>query len=143
MRRPTIAAIALCACASAYLPVSAEELKSAYTDFDADKCKHEPGTEEEDYGSWECPGYEGLTVLLAAGDQRMYMSFGKADADDNLALAQTFPAFNDVYKGTVEWRTVDGHPFATILRWNVMTGMRGKTAKKTRTWSRRAGECWS
>src|SRR5262245_13396472 len=38
MRRPTIAAIALCACVSAYLPVSAEDLKSAYTDFDADKC---------------------------------------------------------------------------------------------------------
>jgi hypothetical protein len=110
------------ACLSAPFSVSAEEIKSVYTNFDADKCKHEPGTEEEDYGSWECPGYGGLPVLLAAGDQRMYVSFGKVDADDNFALAQTFPAFNDVYKGTVEWRLVDGRPFATILRWNVMTG---------------------
>jgi hypothetical protein len=120
--RLTVAAIAVCACVLTHLPASAEELKSAYTDFDADTCKHEPGTEEEDYGSWECTGYEGVAVLLAAGDQRMYVSFGKADADDNFALAQTFPAFNDAYKGTVEWRTVDGRPFATILRWNVMTG---------------------
>jgi hypothetical protein len=117
-----VAAIIVSACLSAPFPVSAEEIKSVYTNFDADKCEHAPGTEAEDYGSWECPGYGGFPVLLAAGDQRRYVSFGKVDADDNFALAQTFPAFNDVYKGTVEWRTVDGRPFATILRWNVMTG---------------------
>jgi hypothetical protein len=96
-------------------------IESNYTTFDADKCKHEPGTEEEDYGSWECSGYAGIPILLSAGDQRMYVSFGKVD-DDNIALSQTFPGFNDVYKGTVEWRTIDSKPFATILRWNVMTG---------------------
>jgi hypothetical protein len=113
--------IVLCAGLSARDPASAEEIKSVYTTFDADKCKHERGTEAEDYGSWECSGYGGFPILLAAGDQRMYVSFGKVDAEDNFALAQTFPAFNDVYKGTVEWRIVDGRPFATILRWNVMT----------------------
>jgi hypothetical protein len=97
------------------------EICGAYTDFDADKCKHEPGTEDEDYGSWECPGYADIPIRLSAGDQRMYVTFGEL-TDDNLAAAQTFPGFNDVYKGTVEWRTIDGKPFATILRWNVMTG---------------------
>jgi hypothetical protein len=112
---------------------SSGQIKSAYTTFDADKCKHEPGTEEEDYGSWECPGYDNLQVLLSAGDQRMYVSFGDA-SDDNVALSQTFPGFNDVYKGTVEWRIEEGtdgksHPFATILRWNVMTGSDADKAK--------------
>lgn len=97
------------------------QISSAYTDFDAEKCKHQPDTEEEDYGTWECPGLGDIKVLLSAGDQRMYVSFGEA-SDDNLALSQTFPGFNDVYKGTVEWRTIDGKPFATILRRNVMTG---------------------
>ena len=41
-------------------------------------------------------------------------------------MAQTFPGFNSVYRGTVEWRlekSADGKskPFATILRWNIIT----------------------
>jgi hypothetical protein len=108
-------------------PASAGAIGSVYTNFDADKCKHEPGTEEEDYGSWECPGLGDIKVLLSASDQRMYVSFGEA-SDDNLALSQTLPGFNDVYKGTVEWRLDGGKPFATILRWNVMTGSDAKAA---------------
>jgi hypothetical protein len=100
---------------------------SVYTTFDADKCQHEASTEEEDYGSWSCPGHRGLRILLSAGDQRMYVTYGNWKGDDDIALSQTFPGFNDVYKGCVEWRierTAKGkaHPFATILRWNVMTG---------------------
>jgi hypothetical protein len=34
-----------------------------------------------------------------------------------------------VYRATVEWRLEDGRPFATILRWNVMTA--GDSAKAT------------
>jgi hypothetical protein len=59
----------------------------------------------------------------------MLVTFGKKpkNNDDDLASSQTFPAFNDVYKGTVEWRlekSANGklRPFATILRWNVMVG---------------------
>jgi hypothetical protein len=114
--------LAIVALAFATPPATAEpsaQISSAYTDFDAEKCKHEPGMAEEDYGTWECPGYAGIPILLSAGDQRMYVSFGDA-SDDNLAMSQTFPGFND--KGTVEWRATDGKPFATILRWNVMTG---------------------
>ena len=41
------------------------------------------------------------------------------------AAAQTFPGFNDVYQGTVEWRIDKSgaapKPFATILRWNIVT----------------------
>jgi hypothetical protein len=107
---------------------SAEDLvTSAYTHFNSARCQHEAGTEEEDYGSWLCPGYGGLSVLLSAGDQRMYVTYGPWRGDDVLALAETFSGFNDVYQGTVEWRlekdaTGKSRPFATILRWNVMNG---------------------
>jgi len=111
------------------MPLHAQETSSVYTTFDADKtCRHAPGREVEDYGSWRCPGYGGLIVYLAAGDQRMQVSFGRnaKQAADELAAEQTFPGFNSVYRGTVEWRVEklpDGktRPFATILRWNVMT----------------------
>ncbi len=110
-------------------PARAQDIVSAYTQFDADRtCKHTRGREVEDYGSWRCPGYGGLGVHLSAGDQRMQVSFGTIakDAARELAAEQTFPGFNSVYSGTVEWRIEklpDGsaRPFATILRWNVMT----------------------
>ena len=118
--------LALIAAAGVSPPVVAGgEIESAYTTFDADKCPHEEGTEEEDYGTWSCPGYQGLAVTLAAGDQRMYVSYGDW-GDDDIALSQTLPGFNDAYSGTVEWRLERGRdgklqPFATILRWNAVT----------------------
>ena len=105
-------------------PAMSQTVESVYTKFDAKKCKHTKGTEEEDYGSWLCPGYAGLQVHLSAGDQRMFVSYGSWK--DSLAAGQTFPGFNDVYEGTVEWRIEKNahgkpRPFATILRWNIMT----------------------
>jgi hypothetical protein len=102
---------------------AAEAIDSAFTHFDAKQCRHTPGTEEEDYGSWRCKGYGGIAVWLAAGDQRMYVSFGPHAADEP-AASETFSAFNDTYEGTIEWRLerrADGrmHPFAAIMRWNV------------------------
>ena len=115
---------ALIALALVSAPVLAQTVESQYTSFDAKKCKHQKGTEVEDYGSWLCPGYQKLRVLLSAGDQRMRVTYGNWKKDD-IALSQTFPGFNNVYEGTVEWRiekNPDGgtRPFATILRWNVM-----------------------
>ena len=105
-------------------PALSQAIESVYTKFDAKKCRHTKGTEVEDYGSWLCPGYGGLQVRLSAGDQRMFVSYGPWK--DSLAAAQTFPGFNDVYEGTVEWRiekptSGKPRPFATILRWNLMT----------------------
>jgi hypothetical protein len=104
-------------------PVFAAEIVSAYTDVDSDKCRHTKGS-DEDYGFWRCNGYGGIPVRLSAGDQRMYVSFGFKAADEP-AAGQTFPAFNNMYKGTIEWRLErrpDGtqRPFATIVRWNIM-----------------------
>ena len=54
----------------------------------------------------------------------MFVSFGRNAARES-AAGETLPGFNDVYKGTIEWRLErqsNGKlkPFATILRWNVM-----------------------
>ena len=105
-------------------PAASQTVESAYTSFDAKTCKHRKGRVVEDYGTWVCPGYQNLRVLLSAGDQRMFVSYGSWSKDD-IARSQTFPGFNNVYQGTVEWRLErqgDGttRPFATILRWNVM-----------------------
>jgi hypothetical protein len=56
---------------------AAEFLDSAFTRFDAKQCRHTPGSDEEDYGSWRCKGFGGVAVRLAAGDQRMTVSFGR------------------------------------------------------------------
>ena len=100
-------------------------VESVYTTFDSHKCRHTRGRDVEDYGSWLCRGYGDIPVRLAAGDQRMYVSFGRGAAREP-AAGETIPGFNDVYKGTIEWRlerSRDGKlkPFATILRWNFMT----------------------
>src|SRR6185436_17016600 len=102
---------------------TAETITRAYTQFDADKCRHTKGRGVEDYGSWRCPGHDGIDIYLTAGDQRMKVSFGKNAAREP-AVSETFPRFNSVYQGTVEWRieTPPGgkpRPFAPILRWNV------------------------
>jgi len=128
MMRGTVSVILLAALACGMASASAETIESAYTTFNADKtCKHTKGTEPEDYGDWLCPGYANIPVRLAAGDQRMFVTFGKTkkNDDDDLAASQTFPAFNDVYEGTVEWRLEKSpqgklRPFATILRWNII-----------------------
>jgi hypothetical protein len=118
--------LALLASASA---AAAQQAFSAYTSFNADKtCKHRPDREVEDYGSWVCRGYAGLIVYLSAGDQRMQVSFGRTAraAANEEAASQTFPGFNSVYRGRVEWRMErlpngKARPFATILRWTTRT----------------------
>lgn len=105
----------LCALAT---PSGAQSVSSAYTKIDIERdCKHRAGVAAEDYGDWRCKGYGGVPLWLAAGDQRMFVSFGPK-AKDEPAAEETLPAFNDFYKGVVEWRQSDGKPFAAIMRWN-------------------------
>jgi hypothetical protein len=41
-------------------PAAAQTIESAYIDFDVDKCRHIPGTAEEDYGAWHGKSYAGI-----------------------------------------------------------------------------------
>jgi len=129
MKRVVLAALVALIPLAAVTSAQPQEIFSAYSFFDADKsCKHTPGREVEDYGSWVCPGHIGLIVRLSAGDQRMQVSFGRTAraAANEEAASQTFPGFNSVYQGNVEWRIEKlpngkTRPFATILRWNTRT----------------------
>jgi len=100
------------------------QVERAYTPLDLTKCRHRPGKEVEDYGSWGCTGHDGIAVHVTAGDQRTYISYGP-NAAKELAAQQTLAAFNSEGK-TIEWRIErlrngKSHAFATILRWNVTT----------------------
>jgi len=104
------------------LAAQAQENFSAWSTFDVDKtCKRiSAGRAEEDYGAWRCPGHAGIAVVVSAGDQRTYVSFGP-NAEREPAAGETLPGFNDVDKGTIEWRLdTAGKPFAAIARWNFM-----------------------
>lgn len=122
--------ILLCALAT---PSGAQSLSSAYMKIDIERdCKHRPGVAEEDYGDWRCKGYGGVAMWLGAGDQRMFVSFGPK-AKNEPAAEETLPAFNDFYKGVIEWRLAGGKPFAAIMRWNYkMASERDKRATSGR-----------
>ena len=103
-------------------PAFAQSAASAYTPLDLDKCRHTPSKEVEDYGEWRCMGYGGSAVRVTAGDQRIYVSFGR-NAKNEPAAKQTLASFNSEGKA-IEWRgmrSADGKlvPYATIMRWNV------------------------
>lgn len=102
-------------------PALAETMSSAYTSFDVEKCPHRKGRQVEDYGEWRCPGYAGIPVVMTAGDQRVYVSYG-AHARREVAAGETLASFNGEGK-TIEWRiarTPDGRdrPLAAIMRWS-------------------------
>ena len=103
---------------------SGDTVERVYTPLDLKKCKHRPGKEVEDYGSWRCSGHEGIAIHVTGGDQRIYISYGPNAANEP-AAQQTLAAFNSEGK-TIEWRierlpSGKPHAFATVLRWNVTT----------------------
>jgi hypothetical protein len=95
----------------------ARTIQSVYTPLNLKRCRHTPGKEVEDYGSWQCVGYRGIAVLVKASDQRAFVSYGPNAAKEP-AANQTLPAFNSA-GDMIEWRVErTAGVFATILRWN-------------------------
>ncbi len=120
-------------------PATAQTVESAYTDFNAKKCRHIPGKEVEDYGEWHCKGYGDIPILMSAGDQRINISYGKKAAEEP-AASQTLASFNGE-GDKIEWRIEKGtkaKPFATIMRWSTTKpdekgdSIRGSTLVVTR-----------
>jgi hypothetical protein len=67
-----------------------------------------------------CPGKAGLKILVSEDDLRETVSVGRnrtAAAGEPAARAG-FGPFNSTTP-TVEWRALDGKPFAIIQRWNI------------------------
>ena len=67
-----------------------------------------------------CPGKSGLVVLISEDDLRETVSVGRnrAQAAREPAAQNSFGPFNST-DNTVEWRAIDGKPFAIIQRWHL------------------------
>jgi len=130
-RARTRMAVSLAALALSIAPAAAQSIISTYTPLDLDKCRHTRGKDVEDYGAWQCTGFQGIGVHVTAGDMRMYVSYGR-DAKNEPAARETLASFHG--EGTtIEWRSeraADGKlkPFATILRFRTTVADGDKTA---------------
>lgn len=99
-------------------PANAQTFGSSYTSTAPKDC-HTVGKPKSDGSTTQvCPGKSGLVVLISEGDLRETVSVGRnreAAAKEPAAEAW-FGPFNST-SHTVEWRAVDGRPFAIIQRW--------------------------
>ena len=111
-----LAVAALCGPIS---PAKAQTFGSSYTSSAPKDC-HTIGKSSELDGSATraCPGKAGLIVLVSEDDLRETVSVGRNDmvAAKEPASEAWFGPFNSTAH-TVEWRAVDGKPFAIIQRW--------------------------
>jgi hypothetical protein len=105
----------------------AAEVSSAYSKFDLEKtCTvAEKGDEFVYAGTWKCPGFKGMDVVIASSDDRDYVGFGP-NAAQTCSFKKTFNRFSTALS-PIEWRVRDGRPFATIQRWRVVTDDNGNT----------------
>lgn len=97
----------------------AGEFQSQFTDVDFDRCTLI--SSDEMGGTYACPGYRGIPVMIGEGDLRMFVSYGLTSTTEK-AAQQTLPPFNHFAKNAkIEWRLEQGDedwvPVATILRW--------------------------
>ena len=118
-RQPIVpAAAALLAAAFGLIsPANAQTFSSSYTSTAPKDCRT-IGKPENGSTTQVCPGKSGLVVLISEDDLRQTVSVGpdRAAAAKEPAAETWFAPFNSTAP-TVEWRAVDGRPFAIIQRW--------------------------
>jgi hypothetical protein len=96
---------------------NAQTFSSSYTSSAEKDCRT-IGKPKDVSTKQVCPGKSGLVVLISEDDLRQTVSVGP----DHVAAAKEpaaetwFAPFNSTGQ-TVEWRAVDGKPFAIIQRW--------------------------
>lgn len=112
--RTAFALLLLCGLTAA---AGAQNISSAYTGLDLDKCRKtaEAREGEGEWAEWRCEGFGGVEVRVSEDDLRYTVSLGP-HAKTQCAARQTFSKFNDLGP-RIEWRLENGKPFATILRW--------------------------
>jgi hypothetical protein len=113
-----LAATALFAAAFGVIsPSSAQTFSSSYTSSAEKDCRT-IGKPKDVSTKQVCPGKSGLVVLISEDDLRQTVSVGPnpAAAAKEPAAETGFAPFNSTSQ-TVEWRAVDGKPFAIIQRW--------------------------
>jgi len=100
---------------------SAQTFGSSYTSTAPKDCRvSSAGTEVDDSTIRTCPGKAGLVVLITEDDLRETVSVGRnrAAAAREPAAGVWFGPFNST-EHTVEWRMMNGKPFAIIQRWHI------------------------
>jgi hypothetical protein len=114
------AALALFAAAIGLIsPANAQTFSSSYTSSAPKDCRTVGKPREPDGDTTQvCPGKSGLVVLISEDDLRQTVSVGpdRTAASKEPAAEAWFAPFNSTAP-TVEWRAVDGRPFAIIQRW--------------------------
>jgi hypothetical protein len=109
--------IALCLIA----PANAQTFGSSYTSTAPKNCRVVSAqTGVDDSTIRTCPGKAGLVVVISEDDLRETVSVGRnrAAADKEPAAQTWFGPFNST-TNTVEWRAMNGKPFAIIQRWHI------------------------
>ena len=112
------AAVALFAAAFGLIsPANAQTFSSSYTSTAPKDCRT-IGKPENGSTTQVCPGKSGLVVVVSEDDLRQTVSVGpnRIAASKEPAAEAWFAPFNST-ANTVEWRAVDGRPFAIIQRW--------------------------
>jgi hypothetical protein len=97
---------------------NAQTFSSSYTSTAEKDCRVKKM--EYDVSTRLCPGKAGLAVLVSEDDLRQTVSVGRNQkaAEDEPAAHSGFGPFNFT-TDTVEWRAIDGKPFAIIQRWHI------------------------
>jgi hypothetical protein len=100
-------------------PANAQTFSSSYTSTAPKDCRTIGKPRDLDGGTTQvCSGKSGLVVLISEDDLRQTVSVGpnRVAAAKEPAAEAWFAPFNSTAH-TVEWRAVDGRPFAIIQRW--------------------------
>lgn len=108
-----------CAVPGVISPVNAQTFSSSYTSTAPKDCRMIGKPSDLDGSTTRvCPGKSGLVVLIDEDDLRETVSIGRnrTAAANEPAGGTSFGPFNSTAH-TVEWRAVDGKPFAIIQRW--------------------------
>ena len=110
-----------CAIPGLIPPANAQTIGSSYTSTAPKDCRvTSAGNGVDDSTIRVCPGKAGLKVLVSEDDLRETVSVGRnrAAAAKEPAAQAGFGPFNSTTT-TVEWRALDGKPFAIIQRWHI------------------------
>lgn len=102
-------------------PACAQTFTSSYTSTAPKDCRVTSARNEVDDSTIRtCLGKAGLVVLISEDDLRETVSVGRnrAAAAKEPAAQVWFGPFNST-EHTVEWRAVNGKPFAIIQRWHI------------------------
>jgi hypothetical protein len=114
-------AVLFCTTPGPICQANAQTFSSSYTSTAPKDCRMIGKPSELDGSTTRfCPGKSGLGVLISEDDLRETVSVGRnrTAAAKEPAAQNWFGPFNST-TNTVEWRAVDGKPFAIIQRWHI------------------------